>query len=310
MARRFLHVVLMPADGGAVRNFRITSGALRGALVLLVSLVVALSASILFHIRTFRDAAQMDQLRGENRALHAQLVEFGQVADRLEEGLRLAEKRERDARLLAGLDPVDLDTRRLGIGGPHLALDPPGSIRSEELRQELLEQSRRLDAMQRQLEFQKKSYGEVLVALQSRKERLDHTPTIPPVRSGYSLSSGFGARTDPFTGRSGWHNGVDFRAAPGTPVLATADGTVSYVGHNGDFGLSVHIDHGIGIETSYCHLSSAGVRSGQTVRRGEQVGEVGSSGRSTGSHLHYEVWESGRPADPSTYILTPLVIVD
>lgn len=310
MARRFLHVVLMPEDGGSVRNFRITSRTLHGILVGLVFLVAALAASILFHVRTFRDASQMSSLRAENHALRVQFDEFGDTTARLEEAIREAERRERDARLLAGLDPVDDETRRLGIGGPQLSIAPPGEIRSGTLREGLQEQSRRLDAMERQLEFQHRSYTEVLTTLQSQKERLARTPTISPVRSGYTLSSGFGPRLDPFTGRSGWHNGLDFRAAPGTAVLATADGTVSFVGFNGDFGLTVQIDHGGGIETSYCHLSSATVRPGQAVRRGAKIGGVGNSGRSTGSHLHYEVWNAGRPSDPTRYILTPQAIVD
>lgn len=310
MARRFLHVVLMPEDGGSVRNFRITSRALRGALIGLICLVAALGASILFHIRTFRDAAQMSSLRAENHALHSQLTEFSAVAEQLERGMREAEQRERDARILAGLDPVDDETRRLGIGGPQLAIDPPQTIRSARLREDLQEQSRRLDAMQRQLEFQHRSYAEVLTTLQGQKERLARTPTISPIRSGYTLSSGFGPRHDPFTGRSGWHNGLDFRAAPGTAVLATADGTVSFVGFNGDFGLTVQIAHGGDLETSYCHLASAAVRPGQAVKRGARIGGVGNSGRSTGPHLHYEVWKSGRPVNPSGYILTPQIIVD
>ena len=92
--------------------------------------------------------------------------------------------------------------------------------------------------------------------------------------------------------------------------MATADGTVSFVGRNGDFGLTIEIKHGGGIETAFCHLKSASVQPGQEVQRGERIGRVGSSGRSTGSHLHYEVRVDGHPVNPKKYILTPSVIVD
>ncbi len=133
-------------------------------------------------------------------------------------------QREREARLLAGLDPVDDDTRRLGVGGPYLQIEPAKEISSSELREQLRQQELRLDALQRKLSFQKDSFTEVLQTMEAGREKLSRTPTICPVRSGYTLSSTFGHRTDPFTGRMGLHNGLDLRAAPGTAVVTTANG--------------------------------------------------------------------------------------
>ena len=310
MGRGFLHVVLMPEDGGQVRNFRVTAGALRVTILALVALVLAVGATLVFHVRTLRDAEHLASLRAENQALIEQLDDFRRIVDELEQGLAASSGREREARLLAGLDPVDEETRRLGIGGRTFQGEPPVGIRSDRVRDAVMEQGRRLDALQRQLAFQRESYGEVLSALEGQMDKLTHTPTICPVRSGYTLSSGFGRRVDPFTGRSGWHNGLDLRAAPGAPVLAPADGKVAFVGFNADYGLTIRIEHGFGVETVYCHLASASTRSGQDVRRGDRIGGVGSSGRSTGSHLHYEVSVEGRPINPVTYILNPSVIVD
>ncbi len=309
MGGRFLHIVLMPEDGGAVRNFRFTAGVLRATILGLIGLVVALGASLTLHVRTFREAHELVSLKAENVALREQIADFREAAAELESNVAWVGQREREARLLAGLDPVDDETRRLGIGGPMLQIEPSGSIKGD-LRGDLRDQESRLEKLRRDLAFQKQSLSEVLTTLQSNKEKLARTPTICPVRSGYSLSSGFGARTDPFTGRWGQHNGTDFRAAPGTPVLSTADGVVRFVGLNGDFGLCVQIDHGDGLETSYCHLASTSVRPGQRLKRGERIGSVGNSGRSTGSHLHYEVLLHGRPVDPGRYILSLSAIVD
>lgn len=310
MGGRFLHVVLMPEDGGAVRNFRITAGALRAVILSLIALVLALGTSLTLHLRTFREAQLLRSLQTENLALRERLDDMGRLTTELEKGMAWTSEREREARLLAGLDPVDDETRRLGIGGPFMEVEPAKGISSSELRQQLREQEGRLDALQRKLTFQKQSFTEVLKTMESSREKLARTPTICPVRSGYTLSSGFGHRTDPFTGRMGLHNGLDLRAAPGTAVVATADGEVSFVGHNGDYGLTVRIDHGDGISTVYCHLGSASVRAGEAVKRGARIGGVGMSGRTTGPHLHYEVLTHEQPVDPRRFILMLAEIVE
>lgn len=310
MGGRFLHVVLMPEDGGAVRNFRITALALRAVILGLIALVLALGTSLTFHLRTFREAEMLRQLQTENLALRGRLDEMGRITHDLEEGMEWASQREREARLLAGLDPVDDETRQLGIGGPYLQVEPANGISSAELREQLRQQELRLDALQRTLSFQKESFTEVLQTMEAGREKLGRTPTICPVRSGYTLSSGFGHRSDPFTGRTGFHNGLDLRAAPGTAVVTTANGVVRFVGHNGDYGLSVRVDHGDGISTVYCHLASAAVREGEQVSRGEVIGAVGMSGRSTGPHLHYQVLSHEQPVDPRRFILTLAEIVD
>jgi murein DD-endopeptidase MepM/ murein hydrolase activator NlpD len=261
-------------------------------------------------VKSLRDSHVLQTLRAENTALQGQLNEFQGALAELEEGIEWTGQREREARLLAGLDPVDDQTRRLGIGGPLLRNDPSPAIKNPDLRTLLRDEGLRLDNLVRQVQFQKASYSEVLANLMDRKEELARIPTISPILNGYSITSGFGPRRDPFTGRRAQHNGLDFRAVIGTPVMATADGTVSFVGRNGDFGLTIEMKHGGGIETVYCHLKSASVRSGQEVTRGERIGKVGNSGRSTGSHLHYEVRVDGRPVNPKKHILTPSVIVD
>ena len=134
-----------------------------------------------------------------------------------------------------------------------------------------------------------------------QKELLSHTPAIWPVR-GY-LSSGFGRRIDPFTGRTGRHSGIDVSAARGTEVLAPANGVVVSVGRRGPYGRSIMIDHGNEIITRYGHLDAYNVQIGQSVQRGDVIGFVGSTGRSNAPHLHYEVWVSDRVQNPIHYIL-------
>jgi murein DD-endopeptidase MepM/ murein hydrolase activator NlpD len=115
-------------------------------------------------------------------------------------------------------------------------------------------------------------------------------------------SSGFGLRTDPFTGHLAPHPGLDFPAPRMTPVFATAEGVVAYAGRRGTYGNIVEIDHGHGLRTRFAHLAALSVRVGQHVDPRQQIGAIGSTGRSTGPHLHYEVWVDGQPKDPEAFL--------
>jgi murein DD-endopeptidase MepM/ murein hydrolase activator NlpD len=126
------------------------------------------------------------------------------------------------------------------------------------------------------------------------------TPSVWPV-AGW-LSSSYGTRTDPFNHGRDFHPGLDISADFGQPVLATGDATVGAAGPNGAYGNMVVLDHGFGIVTKYGHLSRIAVAGGQQVKRGDVIGYVGSTGRSTGSHLHYEIWMNGRLTDPMTLL--------
>ncbi len=130
----------------------------------------------------------------------------------------------------------------------------------------------------------------------------EKAPFANPVRGNVRFTSGFGNRRDPKTGRSRMHSGVDFAGPSGTPILATSDGVVKQAGWHGGYGNAVIIEHAFGIETLYAHLSSVDVREGQRVSRGDRIGGMGTTGRSTGVHLHYEVRVGGSAVNPMTYI--------
>jgi murein DD-endopeptidase MepM/ murein hydrolase activator NlpD len=129
------------------------------------------------------------------------------------------------------------------------------------------------------------------------------TPTIWPA-AGW-LSSAYGKRLDPFTGAPDFHTGLDISAHRGTPVRAPADGTVELAGTNGNYGKSVLVGHGFGLATRFGHLSSFVVRAGQSVKRGDLIGYVGSTGRATSPHLHYEVLLNGSPINPLRLLTRP-----
>jgi murein DD-endopeptidase MepM/ murein hydrolase activator NlpD len=152
--------------------------------------------------------------------------------------------------------------------------------------------------------------GSLETGLASVKSRIENeqafarsVPSTWPV-IGW-LSSSFGSRKDPFTGQADFHPGLDISANHGTPVRATADGTVELAARNGNYGNAVVVGHGFGIATRFGHLSRFAVRAGQRVKRGEVIGYVGATGRATSSHLHYEILVNGQPINPLRLLTRP-----
>ncbi len=140
--------------------------------------------------------------------------------------------------------------------------------------------------------------------LDSQSQAIVAIPSSKPVNLGISLSSGFGVRSDPFRGGAAMHSGVDIPGPIGTPIYATADGVVGRTGWVGGYGNLVELEHGQGIQTRYGHLSEIIATPGTRVKRGQLIGLMGSTGRSTGSHLHYEVRLSGRAVNPTPFLRT------
>lgn len=184
-----------------------------------------------------------------------------------------------------GLNMAKLEaaTPRGHVGGPYVPVRAPSANASP---------------------FDKQLYRVALSRAQVDKlnRTLAMVPYRKPVVGEIELSSGFGVRNDPFVGRPAMHTGLDFRASTGDPVRATADGRVVNAGWSGGYGRMVEIDHGNGLATRYGHMSQIDVKVGQVVKIGEVIGEVGSTGRSTGPHLHYETRINGEAVDPQRFL--------
>jgi murein DD-endopeptidase MepM/ murein hydrolase activator NlpD len=184
-------------------------------------------------------------------------------------------------------DPYYMVTEDVPASG---SIAPP--VQSED--PSILNQAR---ALQKNLEELVETIGE-------RRQLLDSTPSILPVQGQeYRISSEFGWRRSPFTGQKEFHHGLDISAPKGTPIIAPGEGLVIKVGHQKDRGKYLQIDHGRQCITTYSHLSGFNVRVGQEVKRGEVLAYMGSTGRSTGPHLHYEIEIKGNAANPMHYIL-------
>lgn len=205
-------------------------------------------------------------------------------------------------RSIYGLGEIPDEVKNSGLGGVnrYAELDQLGSNSS------LGWLVRRLDNLTKRAYIQGKSMDEVGMLARTAGDMLACVPSVPPVVPDHNevyLSSGFGYRTDPVFGGGEAHGGQDFAAAYGTPVYATGDGVVSMSEYNANgYGKQVIIDHGYGYQTRYAHLSVISVEVGSIIKRGEQIGNVGSTGKSTGPHLHYEVVYRGTRVNPKNYM--------
>ena len=276
-------IILVPHARARFRKWRVTN--LQIGLALTVAVLLTLGAGFILwsFLATGVDQNEVAQMRDENERLRQLHGEFGQSLQRLESQLSDYEERTRKLAIVAGLDvPVDTEA---GVGGASPD-DETAALAGAAQRANNLDDQ--LDRVERQLE--------------ERRRWISATPTIAPVKG--LLTSWFGMRNDPITRRRENHPAIDIAAAPGKPVQASADGLVTHSGEGRDgLGISVSLSHGYGMTTRYGHLSRIAVRPGQNVRRGDIIGYVGSTGRSTGYHLHYEVLVDGQAVDPLAYIL-------
>ncbi len=162
---------------------------------------------------------------------------------------------------------------------------------------------RKLTRLENAIIARSESYDYLRSQIGTLRTRIDHIPAIQPISSKYlrALASGYGYRSDPIYGTTKFHEGMDFSARPGTPVYATADGTVTAAKYDGAYGNMVTVSHGFNYVTRYAHLSKMEVKPGQSVKRGDLVGRVGATGKATGPHLHYEVRLKGEPQNPMNY---------
>jgi len=307
MAKK-ISLIILSNSGTTVKQLAIPV-VLLTALALVTALGVAF-VGISFHdyqilrnsLGTSNHIAQtIEEQREEIGQQRLQIQAFAHEINALKEKLVGLDQFEEKIRVIANLAPGQTDGNLFGVGGaapedlePQLEL----TQRHEGLIREMHQQ---VDELASASQRQENSFGNLLDKLEGQRNLLASTPAIRP--TGGWMTSRFGYRVSPFTGRKEFHKGVDIANRKGTAILATANGIVSFAGKKGPMGSVVVIDHGHGMITRYAHLSEAMKKQGDTVKRGDIIAQMGNSGRSTGPHLHYEVHLNGVPVNPVTYIL-------
>jgi murein DD-endopeptidase MepM/ murein hydrolase activator NlpD len=275
-------IIVVPHARARLRKWRVSSTQVTVLLTLLAVLTLAAAFFTWGFFTKTVDRVEIDRLQEENRELRTVNTSFETDVRQLQEKLADYEDRTMELAIVAGLDPA-AEGGEAGIGGT--AGDPEAGIGG------LSQRAQRLGG----------TLDRVEAELAEQMRWISSTPAITPAKG--ILTSGFGVRRDPITRGRAFHSGLDIAAAPGAPVHATADGVVTRATRSGGLGKAVYVSHGYGLSTRYGHMSKIEVKAGQRIRRGDVIGYVGNTGRSTGYHLHYEVHLDGEAVDPAAYLL-------
>ena len=277
-------------------------------IVLLIALSSTLSIFLYSELTSVRHqkvsaahALELTRKEAEIEARDGQLLSMAREINGLKGSLRNLYDFEKKIRVIASLGPASEGDNLFGVGGAFPEDIDTNLIiheQSDALVREMGEQIRETSLA---AEEGMGRFASLYQVLDEKRSILESTPAIRPT-TGW-ISSKFGSRTSPFSGKKSFHKGYDIANHTGTPIVAPADGVITYAGRLGSMGIMVSIDHGHGMVTRYGHLSKTLIKSGEHVKRGEKIALMGNTGRSTGPHLHYEVHLNGMPVNPAKYIV-------
>lgn len=293
-------IVIFKGRSGSLGHMRVAGWL--GGLVLLVLIGLAGTVAYLwsFYLRSLTLEHQLREAEKTVQAQNVQLVTIASKLHTLQEDVRRVQQFDAKLRVMMNVDREPAETS--GAGSEAVQQDVARGY-VPLYRQDLL--AKRMHTLAEDLVIdvgmEELRQQELILSLRENREFLVATPSIWP--SEGHLSSTFGYRTSPFTGQAAMHAGLDVANKVGTPIVAPAKGRVTFTGWDGAYGICVTINHGNAVTTRYAHMQRSVVKEGQMVNRGELIGYVGNTGRSTGPHLHYEVRVGGVPVNPMRYIL-------
>lgn len=299
--KEFFTIMILPGPNSRVHKFSVSKTLLRnlGIALLVAFFVSAGMFGEYFHMQG--KVWELDSLRSETVQQRQQLNQFASsIVDMKGQMARLQDLSTK-LRTLANVGGHGKNQQLLGIGGSGemspISLDELGKKTHKEMMDQM---SQELDNLKVAAAQQEAGMKKLADYLENRNSVLASTPDIWPVR-GF-ITSTFGNRKSPIYGTPQFHEGLDIANSVGTPVIATANGTIAELGYQSGYGRFIKIQHGYGMVTVYGHLSRTAVSEGQRVKKGEVVGYVGNTGSSTGPHLHYEVRVNGVPTNPMKYL--------
>ncbi len=298
-----MDIIVISGKKNRTANFLVPAWVLIGAGTLVLFLVFLFLYNLTHFTSREIDRGRITSLRGENKLVALELDRIERELTALNQQIDTLQEYDQKLRTYASLEPLNRDRPDLGIGGGtvnadsnRMALDDIGQIKAA------------LDEMVRRAQIQSQSFRDLLAIFDQRTYARSHTPSIIPVQGWFM--SGFGYRLDPFTGIVKIHEGIDIAAPVGTPIVAPADGSILSAGEKPGFGITVEIDHGTGLRTFFAHMQRVTVEPGASIKRGDIIGYVGLTGKTTGPHVHYEIRRDGLAANPMNFILTGNRVTD
>ncbi len=303
-----IKIWLVSGHTGRLKEFRIPQWAVKVLTCLILFITTAFSWVCYDYHRMktnpyshpdFASTLSLQQEEIENQ--RKQIQTFAKRIQMLKQQVVITTALENKVRIIADIDKPDGNSGFLGIGGipvNNLHIEMPLENDHSVLVREMHSQ---LTNLGKHTKNQKLDLETLITKLEEKRNLLASSPTIRPTEGW--VTSKFGYRISPFTNQRSFHSGLDIANKTGTKVVATANGKISFTGPRFNYGKMIKIDHSYGVVTKYAHLSKILVKPGQKVKRGQPIGLMGNTGRSTGPHLHYEVVVNNVPVDPVKYIL-------
>jgi murein DD-endopeptidase MepM/ murein hydrolase activator NlpD len=301
-SRKYTFIFVPDVTGKFIR-FSTPKIVIKGAVAALAVFVTLFTVFSVTIIKKNEDLRELKDLRSTTAAQKVEIQQFSQKIKMVETQLSRLEKFDRKLRVITALEKQAAAPSELGLGGPNAA-DSGAEFLSGagKMNQSMIDTlNGDLGRLHQQAESQEISFFELDEFFKEQSSLLSHTPSIWPVRGW--ITSTFGYRRSPFTGLRELHEGLDMATQIGSPIVSPAAGVVVSSGFHRGYGNLLEIDHGYGVTTRYGHTSKIMVTPGRKVKRGDVVALVGSTGRSTGPHLHYEVVVNGVAVNPYGYIL-------
>jgi murein DD-endopeptidase MepM/ murein hydrolase activator NlpD len=290
MANEFYTLIVVPHAKARFRRFQVPVRLAKWTITAVAIGGLTIGGVLIQFARMAKEVNDLRRLRAENSELLTKTRAYEENAGKLQAKVLQLQTMVTKLGVMAGLEHSLPEAGGAGVGG---------AVGSES--QAPMLAPRALAAIDDSLTSLTRRSAQLEEFYKDQTMVLASTPSIWPVR-GY-LSAGFGNRIDPFTGQRDFHSGIDISTPIGTRIFAPADGVILSASVQGAYGNSIIVDHGYGVVTRYGHLDAYAVRPGQRVRRGDLIGFVGNTGRSTGPHLHYEVWVRDQAQNPIHFIL-------
>jgi len=302
MKKKYTVMIFDESRLGEVKTRKISSRLIRFVMFSLALYVFVSGAGFYYLNNLYKERSVLSQYEKENLKLKEKIAGYESQLIDINEKIAGVLELESKVRSLASYGETKTDDKQLAVGGKEVDVVQDLSKVSERKDKRFFEElNSTLTNLGMEIEQRAVSLSELADFLEEQKLMLSSTPTIWPVKGW--ISSGFGYRISPFTGRRVFHEGLDIATKYNTPVKASAKGIVVFSGRKAGYGKTVIIDHGYGYITKYGHNNKLLVKAGDKIKKGDDIALVGSTGRSTGPHVHYEVLVNGIPVNPLKFIV-------
>ena len=300
MPKNFYTLLILPKKHSSVKKVSLSSTLVKGVCIFVMGIILFMMYFSYDYIHIRREKAELKRLKLQTVKQREQIDGLAAKVDLFSSKMEELKQFDKKIRILANLVTGRDKEQLLGIGGPASEENRIRARIAADERAMIADAHRQVDSLMNEAVSRQKSFASLLVLLKEKKSIMAATPSLWPVKGW--VTSEFGRRISPFGGEREFHKGLDIATGYGRAVQAPAAGVVAEVTYQNDVGRTILIDHGHGLSTSYAHLSKAAVRPGAPVRKGDRIGYVGNTGRSTGSHLHYSVMLNGVAVNPRKYL--------